>query len=794
MDNPHAIPSVGSSLKSLELTEVAEEIAIVRDAYESSLRVNETNRLLQEPGIYATDANGRMAFINAAAIRMTGWKAKEVLGQPEHLLVNRDRPDGALLPDAMRITPVQREENSTFLRKDGTGLAAACTGTSIRRHGKLLGRVIVFRDLSISRGRQKWVQSENAIFSAIIAHHPLPSTMQLMADAFVDIYAPKAIAIFVLSGDKFHIAAEAGLPPRSVPPVAGRASLPHARSRGRSSQPGSSPERSLPGGSIQQGLFGQGEFQQESGVSGWPVVASEVPDGAARSCPAFQEILETGVKLCLASPLSSASGEAKGVVTVFDAHQVLLDDAIHETIRSLCDLGRMAIEHRQLYEQVIQRSFYDLLTGLPNRRLLEDLLRQATVAAKFHGRLVAVCCIDLDRFKQVNDALGHEMGDACLKVVSEALKAAVREIDILAREGGDEFIFVLTDLERTSDAANICQRLLKALSAPMMVDGHELTINANIGISIFPDHGESPDLLLRNADMALVEAKRMGRGQAQIYSPVLGRQHRRAAEMADALLVAVAQSEFHLAYQPIYNMHREIAGLEALLRWKHPVWGRVNPLEFIPTAERTGLIVPIGDWVIEEVCRQAMAWNAADIPPVKMFANVSGLQLGQANFSSKIEQTLQRSGLAPNRLELEITESWFISDLRGAAGRLQKLRDVGIGIAIDDFGTGHSTFKYLQELPIDTLKIDRSFIHRLDGSAVNLSTVRAITGLAQQLGLKTVAEGVESEQQLIQLAELGCELAQGFFLARPLTPEAAGTLLMKQSIPRAARRVALAHA
>jgi EAL domain-containing protein (putative c-di-GMP-specific phosphodiesterase class I) len=177
-----------------------------------------------------------------------------------------------------------------------------------------------------------------------------------------------------------------------------------------------------------------------------------------------------------------------------------------------------------------------------------------------------------------------------------------------------------------------------------------------------------------------------------------------------------------------------------------------------------------------------------------MFANVSGLQLGQANFSSKIEQTLQRSGLAPNRLELEITESWFISDLKGAAGRLQKLRDVGIGIAIDDFGTGHSTFKYLQELPIDTLKIDRSFIHRLDGSAVNLSTVRAITGLAQQLGLKTVAEGVESEQQLIQLAELGCELAQGFFLARPLTPEAAGTLLMKQSIPRAARRVALAHA
>jgi EAL domain-containing protein (putative c-di-GMP-specific phosphodiesterase class I) len=220
--------------------------------------------------------------------------------------------------------------------------------------------------------------------------------------------------------------------------------------------------------------------------------------------------------------------------------------------------------------------------------------------------------------------------------------------------------------------------------------------------------------------------------------------------------------------------------LEALLRWKHPKWGRVSPVEFIPIAERTGLIVPIGDWVIEEVCRQAMEWNAAAVPAVKVLVNVSGVQLGRANFSSKIAEALKRSGLAPARLELEITESWIISDLKGAAGKLQKLRDLGISIAIDDFGTGHSTFSYLQELPLDTLKIDRSFIHRLDGSGANLSTVRAIKGLAQQLGLKTVAEGVETEQQLEQLAEIGCELVQGFFLARPLTPQAVCALLREQ--------------
>jgi diguanylate cyclase (GGDEF)-like protein/PAS domain S-box-containing protein len=767
MDSAHAASSVASSVK--ELAEVVEETAIMQAAYESSLRVNEMNRLLLESvpdGIYATDAKGRTTFINPAAMRMTGWTAEEVLGKPEHMFVNHVRPGGETgSPGAMQVTPVRGEDNSIFWRKDGTSFPAACTRNSVHRHGKLLGTVNVFRDISARMRQARWEQSKNAIFSAIIAHHSLPSTMQLMADAFVALYPPKSIAIFVLAEDQFHIEAEAGLPPRPAPPMAGAsARLALERSLDRS--------------------------QGRSGSLGWPAVSGS-RDGPARSCPGFREILETGVKLCLASPLSSGSEEAKGMVTVFDAKQVLLDDATREAIRSLCDLGRMAIEHRQLYDQVIQRSHYDLLTGLPDRRFVEDRLRQATTSARREGRLIAVCCIDLDHFKQINDTLGHELGDACFKAASERLKATTREVDTLARYGGDEFILALTDLAGISDAVNICNRLLKDLSAPILVDGHALTITASIGISIFPVHGDTPDILLRNADMALVEAKRAERGQVRIYSPGLGRQNRRAAEMVDALVVAVAQGQFRIAYQPIYNMNREIAGFEALLRWKHPLWGRVSPLEFIPIAEKTGLIVPIGDWVIEEVCRQAMAWNAAAVPPVKIFANISGVQLARPNFSSKIAQTLERSGLAPDRLELEITESWIISDLRGAAGKLQKLRDLGIGVAIDDFGTGHSTFSYLQALPLDTLKIDRSFIHCLDGSAANLSTVRAITGLAQQLGLKTVAEGVESEHHLKQLAELGCELAQGFFLARPLTPEAACSLLMKQPHPGAAGKSAL---
>ena len=582
--------------------------------------------------------------------------------------------------------------------------------------------------LSEKRRRERWEKSRNEIVSAIIGHHTLPSIMQKIADAFVAMCPTKAVAIAMLSGRRFQIAAEAGLPQRSQ--------------------------------AVQLATL-----------------RAELREGAAGLRLPFEQILDSGIKLCLVSPLVSVSGDTRGVLAVFDNHQELLDDATRETVLSLCDLARLAIDHSQLYEQVVHRSQYDGLTGLPNRLLVEDRLQQAIVTAQRQGTLVAVCCIGLDRFKQINDSLGREVGDGFFKLVSQRLTTSTREIGILGRQDGDEFILVLRELDAASTAAAICRRLLKDLSVPFPVDGRLLTMTASIGISIFPDHGDTAGQLLRNADIALQEAKRGGRDQALIYSPVVGRQTRRAAEMVDALARGVAQIQFHMAYQPIYTVQRKIAGFEALLRWKHPQWGEIGPLEFIPVAERSGQIVPIGDWVIDEVCRQAMEWNAAAVQPVKLFANVSGVQLAHPEFSAKIADALSRSGLDPERLELEITESWVIADLKAAAAKLQKLRDLGIGIAIDDFGSGYSTFHYLQTLPLDTLKIDRSFIHRLDGSPANLSTVRAITGMAHELGLKTVAEGVETELQVRQLREIGCEMMQGFFLARPLEPQAAWSLL-----------------
>jgi len=718
------------------------------------------NSLLMEwtaDGIFATDEDGITTFVNPAIAEMTGWTAKELLGKPQHTFVGHlPREDGAnvrepLVSDTadgpVHNGAVWRGEGAVFLRKDGTIFPAAYTGAAILEQGRLRGTVVVFRDISIERRRKQWERTRNEICSAILEHHVLSSNLQRIADAFVAFHPSRSIAIFLVLGQEFRLEAEAGLTERSSRPEASTAEVQDAR---------------VP---VADGNYATLSRPLVSGLA---------------TCPRFQEILESGVRLGPVFLLTSGSGEASGAVAVFEDPTRLVDDLALETMQSVCDLARVAIEHQRFYEEAAHRLNYDRPTGLPNRLFLEDRLRQTMGISRLQGKLIGVCCLDLDHFKQINETLGHELGDSFFKAVSERLSLSIRKIDFLARQSGDEFILVLRELEGSADAEKICTRLLKDLREPIVVDGHSLAISASVGISMFPQHGETVDQLLRNADIALRAAKRAGRGLAQVYSHGLGRQIQRAAEMVEALVTAVAQDQFRMAYQPIYTMNREIVAFEALLRWKHAKWGQISPLEFIPIAETTGLIVPMGDWVIKEVCRQAMEWDSAGLPPVKMFANVSGAQLERHDFASKIAHTLQRSGLAPERLELEITESWIISDLKGAARKLQKLRDLGIGVAIDDFGTGYSSFNYLQALPLDTLKIDRSFLHGLDATAAHPSTVRAITGLAQLLGLKTVAEGVETENQVTALSESGCDFMQGFFLARPLRAHAAASLLRKQ--------------
>ncbi len=641
------------------------------------------------------------------------------------------KPCGQFVPGFSLAEEKPRQgDDALFLRKDGSSFPAAYTRTPMLRHGRLSATVVVFHDISESRRAQQWEHTRSVIFAAILSHQDLHATLRMLADAFVARFPEKSIAVYLRRAGQLELQAETGLPHRG----------------------------------------------------------SDAPD----ILPPFPD-LPDGLALALALPLRSELGEDRGLIAIFANTDEALDDGMRGTIQRVCDLACVAIEHQHLYEELAYRTEADQQVS-PSRLALENGLREAIVGARRRGKRIAVCCLDLERLKQIDESLGHAYSDALIQAVSDRLNETIRDVDMPARYAGAGFVLALCELSQPEDAEEVCQRLVRALAAPFLIKGRLLSVSANAGISLFPEHGETPGLLLHEAGIALQAVKLAGRrGGTLVYSPALGLQSRRAAEMPEALLSALKHGEFRMAYQPIYDMSKEIVGFEALLRWKHPDWGFISPLDFVGIAEKTGLIVAIGDWVIREVCRQAVAWDRAHLPPVKLFANVSGVQLELADFSAKIAQALRESGLSPSRLEIEITESWVISDLKSAARKLLDLRELGIGIAIDDFGTGYSTFNYLQELPIDTLKLDRSFIHRLDGEDAKPSTVHAITRMAQQLGLKIVAEGVETEEQAAGLREIGCDFMQGFFLGRPLEPADASALLSQQRISKtlyAADRVA----
>ena len=684
-----------------------------------ALRLQEIRRLLVDSaneGMCGIDADGTVTFVNPALERMTGWSAEELLGKPHQTFVSQF----AKLSEtgAPRLPGVCRGNDAILLRKDGGSFPAAYACNSIFHDRRLSATVIVFQDISEKRRAEQWELTRSLIFSAILSNQALDPTLRMLADAFVARYPGKSIAILLRRDGKLYLQAETGWPART--PYTG------------------------------------------------PVSAD------------LREVSANEVELCFESSLASATGEDWGTVAVFDRDGAMLEDAIRGTIQRVCDLACVAVAHQHLYEEVVNRSQSESPQASPSRLFLEKCLQPAMVAARQRNKIIAVGYLDLDRLKQISGSLGPDYADELIKAVSHRLNLCLRDVDVPLRYSGDGFLFALCDLNEPSEAQEIAERLLQEMLTPFLVKGHLLATTASIGISLFPQHGDTPTLLLRHADVALQAVRQADRGGVQLYSDAMGRQSRRATEIPGALLQAIQEDQFQIAYQPIYAMNKHLAGFEALLRWKHPNWGVISPLEFIPIAERTGLIVPLGDWVIHEVCRQAVAWGAASLPGIKFFANVSGVQLERPDFSSKIANTLRRSGLPPDRLELEITESWIISDLKGAARKLLLLRDLGIGIAIDDFGTGYSTFNYLQELPLDTIKIDRSFIHRLDGSNVRPSTVRAITGMAQQLGMRIVAEGVETPEQEAELVEIGCDLMQGFWFSRPLNPPDAWALLKKQ--------------
>lgn len=440
------------------------------------------------------------------------------------------------------------------------------------------------------------------------------------------------------------------------------------------------------------------------------------------------------------------------------------------------------ITERKKHEDEIRFiAFYDRLTELPNRVLLQERLENAILRCKRNGQRGAVLFLDLDRFKHINDSLGHEAGDRVLQEVARRLRASVRDSDTVARLGGDEFVLILEGFDHPDNIHSVSHRVLLALAQDIPHKGLSLSVTGSIGISFFPSDGETVDDLLKASDVAMYHGKSRGKNTYQFYRPEMNTETQRFLQLEHALRKSVKNHEFTLHYQPQFDLGRKaLLGFEALVRWQHPELGLVAPGEFIPLAEETGLILLLGDWVLESACRQARAWMDRTDAPFRMAVNLSGRQFWQGDLVDAVARTLARADLPPERLELEITESMVMQDVDQAIDKMRELAAMGIRLSIDDFGTGYSSLAALKRFPIHTLKIDQSFVKDVTRNTNDAAISESILALAHTMNLTVVAEGIETREQLAFFLEKGCEIGQGYFFSRPVPAWEAEAMLPRK--------------
>ncbi|WP_430433935.1 EAL domain-containing protein [Methyloversatilis sp.] len=488
-------------------------------------------------------------------------------------------------------------------------------------------------------------------------------------------------------------------------------------------------------------------------------VAEDRTVGLAMDCLLIRR---DGVELPIedsAAPIHDRQGRVTGAVIVF-----------HDVSQSRAMTLRMA-----------HMAQHDFLTGLPNRALLTERLAQAIGQAARHHKQVALLFIDLDFFKRINDSLGHAVGDQLLQCVAERLVGCVRTTDSVCRQGGDEFVILLAEIEQPQDAAGVADKLHQAFIEPQQVAGHALQITLSIGISVYPDDGNTADAMMQNADTAMYHAKAQGRNNCQFFTPEMNARAVHRLLIESGLRRALGNAEFRLHYQPQMNLASGgMTGAEALLRWRDPVHGLIPPAQFIQIAEECGLIVPIGQWVMREACRQIRAWLDAGLRVVPVAVNISAVELWRPGFADSVARILGEAGVPPHLLELELTESRLMEDAESSMSVLKSLKCIGVQLVIDDFGTGYSSLSYLRRFPFDALKIDQSFVHDLDSDEGDDGIVGAIIGMATHLRQKVIAEGVETEQQLALLRIRQCESVQGHLLGRPVDADAFAGLLAQR--------------
>jgi diguanylate cyclase (GGDEF)-like protein/PAS domain S-box-containing protein len=518
-------------------------------------------------------------------------------------------------------------------------------------------------------------------------------------------------------------------------------------------------------------------------------------EAAGRPMEEIFRIVDASTRNLAPNPMPMAIRENKAFALTADCVLVRRDGvetAIEDSTAPIHDLdGRVTGAVMVFHDVSLARSMslkmsylaqHDSLTDLPNRVLFNDRLNRAIAMARRRRERLAVLFLDLDRFKHVNDSLGHDVGDRLLKSVTRRLLGCIRNADTVSRQGGDEFVFLLSELGHAQDAAVCAQKILAALGTPHAVDQHALIVTASIGIATYPDDGVDADTLLREADTAMHSAKEGGRDSYQFFTPEMNTRAIDRQLLERNLRQAIERDEFVLHYQPIVNLQTlSIVAVEALLRWQHPQRGLLAPAQFMPLAEECGAIVPIGAWALREACRQTVAWQTAKLLPLQIAVNVSAAELNHKGFVAGVGAILAHSGLEPRYLELELTETFLLHDSTSTAVTLHALKDLGVRLTLDDFGTGYSSLNHLKRFPIDGLKIDRSFIGNLASDASDCTIVSAIINMGLGLKIRTIAEGVATSEQLAFLRERSCQEGQGHFFHPPMPAGDIAPLLARTS-------------
>jgi diguanylate cyclase (GGDEF)-like protein len=487
-----------------------------------------------------------------------------------------------------------------------------------------------------------------------------------------------------------------------------------------------------------------------------------------------------GLRSCWSTPILSHQGAVLGTFAMYGKEVREPNDAEVRLVDVATRVAGIAIERKLAEDCIHFMANHDALTGLPNRALLNDRLSQALLCAQRCDRWVTLLFVDLDNFKFINDSLGHNAGDELLKTIAKRMVDCVRASDTVVRLGGDEFVIVFFDQPKNADVISaIVQKIQSAIAEPVRLEGHDLRVTSSLGVATYPNDGKDAETLLANADAAMYRAKEIGRDNFQFYTPELNTKVHSKFLLQEELRNAIARSEFVLHYQPQVDLRTgRVFAVEALVRWKHPTQGLLSPKKFIPLAEETGLIVPIGDWVLHEACRQNKAWQDSGLPPLVVSVNVSARQLKEKNLVDRVASALKESGLeAEQHLELELTESLIMQDIKLAVVTMKELRGLGVQLSIDDFGTGYSSLSALKNFPVARLKIDKSFIDGIPADENDKAVTSAMIALGQKLNLRVIAEGVETDAQVAFLRECNCDEMQGYHFSKPVPPQSIERLL-----------------